>query len=209
MKGILYIPYANSSCVRGFTYDKPLSSEQYVKMETKEYNDHKNGVDTMMLTRYGNNMSYNSYNKRKFNYKKQNYEYIECDCVVLNDDGKSQSVSELINYEKEQEPFVLILNLILKKSDNKLYNENELKKISDNADIETEIKRWISDSTKVKNCKRLSDVEVMYHLPKKDFKLKLDNKVFILKDCKFLKIMSSVSYNVFAMMVSKITMVKE
>ena len=196
MKGILYIPYANSSCVKDFTYDKPLTSEQYVKMETKEYNDHKNGVDTMMATRYGNNMSYNSYNKRKFNYKKQSYEFFECDCIVLNDDGKPQTLFELVNHEKEQEPFVLILNL------------NE-KKLTDDADIETEIKKWISDSTKVKNCKRLSDVEVMYHLPKKDFKLKVDNRICVLKDCKFLKIMSSVSYNVFAMMISKITFVKE
>lgn len=84
MKGTLFIPYANSSCVRGFKYNGELTTEQYVRMETKEYNDHKHGVDTMMLTRYGNNMAYNNYDKRKFNYTKQQYEYFKCNCVVLN-----------------------------------------------------------------------------------------------------------------------------
>ena len=197
MKGTLFIPYANSSCVRGFKYNGELTTEQYVRMETKEYNDHKHGVDTMMLTRYGNNMAYNNYDKRKFNYTKQQYEYFKCNCVVLNDEGKPQSMSDLERYAKTQEQFVLILNL----------NEKEIIK---DGDIDTEIKKWISDSQKVSNCKKLSDVEVMYHLPKKDFRLRTeDKKTFILKDCKFLKIMSSVSYNVFAIIVSKIIFVNE
>ena len=194
MKGTLFIPYANSSCVRGFKYNGELTTEQYVRMETKEYNDHKHGVDTMMLTRYGNNMAYNNYDKRKFNYTKQQY---KCNCVVLNDEGRPQSMSDLERYAKTQEQFVLILNL----------NEKEIIK---DGDIDTEIKKWISDSQKVSNCKKLSDVEVMYHLPKKDFRLRTeDKKTFILKDCKFLKIMSSVSYNVFAIIVSKIIFVNE
>lgn len=197
MKGTLFIPYANSSCVRGFKYNGELTTEQYVRMETKEYNDHKHGVDTMMLTRYGNNMAYNNYDKRKFNYTKQQYEYFKCNCVVLNDEGKPQSMSDLEQYAKTQEQFVLILNL----------NEKDIIK---EGDIDTEIKKWISDSQKVSNCKKLSDVEVMYHLPKKDFRLRTDDKkTFILKDCKFLKIMSSVSYNVFAIIVSKIIFVNE
>lgn len=197
MKGTLFIPYANSSCVRGFKYNGELTTEQYVRMETKEYNDHKHGVDTMMLTRYGNNMAYNNYDKRKFNYTKQQYEYFKCNCVVLNDEGRPQSMSDLERYAKTQEQFVLILNL----------NAKELIK---DGDIDTEIKKWISDSQKVSNCKKLSDVEVMYHLPKKDFRLRTeDKKTFILKDCKFLKIMSSVSYNVFAIIVSKIIFVNE
>ena len=197
MKGTLFIPYANSSCVRGFKYNGELTTEQYVRMETKEYNDHKHGVDTMMLTRYGDNMAYNNYDKRKFNYTKQQYEYFKCNCVVLNDEGRPQSMSDLEQYAKTQEQFVLILNL----------NEKDSMK---EGDIDTEIKKWIRDSQKVSNCKKLSDVEVMYHLPKKDFRLRTDDKkTFILKDCKFLKIMSSVSYNVFAIIVSKIIFVNE
>lgn len=197
MKGTLFIPYANSSCVRGFKYNGELTTEQYVRMETKEYNEHKHGVDTMMLTRYGDNMAYNNYDKRKFNYTKQQYEYFKCNCVVLNDEGRPQSMSDLEQYAKTQEQFVLILNL----------NEKDIIK---EGDIDTEIKKWISDSQKVSNCKKLSDVEVMYHLPKKDFRLRTeDKKTFILKDCKFLKIMSSVSYNVFAIIVSKIIFVNE
>ena len=116
---------------------------------------------------------------------------------MLNDGGRPQSMSDLERYAKTQEQFVLILNL----------NEKDIIK---EGDIDTEIKKWISDSQKVSNCKKLSDVEVMYHLPKKDFRLRTDDKkTFILKDCKFLKIMSSVSYNVFAIIVSKIIFVNE
>lgn len=196
MKGVIYVPYANGNCITGFNYDKPLSAQQYIRMEKKEYDDHTEGIDTMMdrkTGRFGNNLAINFYQKRHYNYNHQDYEYHQCDCYVLNIDGKPQSFDELMHYEKTKEPFVMKLNL----SHDKLKND---------IDLETDIKMWINESNKVIKCKGLSDVEVMYHLPKKDLKLYLPEKdvAFILKDCKFLEILSSDYINSFAILVNKI-----
>lgn len=198
MKGIIYIPYANGNCVTGFKYDKPLSMREYVEMETKEYQDHYQGVDNMMFERYGENMSINHYKKRKFRYQQQIYDFHQCDCNVLDIDGKQETIQQLDKYNKTGEQFILILNL----------NEKQLK---NDADLETDLKMWFEESLKVKNCGRLSDEEVMYHLPKKDFKLKMAgiNEIAVLKDCKFLEFMSSSYHNSFAIIINKIVFVKE
>lgn len=198
MKATIYIPYANGNCVTGFKYDKPLSMQEYVAMETKEYNDHYQGVDTMMYERYGDNMSINFYKKRHFDYQQQNYDFHQCDCNVLNMDGRQETVEQLKEYSRTGEQFVLILNL----------SEKTLK---NDADLETDLKQWFEGSLKVKNCNRLSDEEVLYHLPKKDFKLKIAglNETVVLKDCKFLEFMSSSYHNSFAIIINKIVFVTE
>lgn len=198
MKATIFIPYANGNCVTGFKYDKPMSMKQYVEMETKEYNDHYQGVDTMMFERYGDNMSINIYNKRQVKCQQQSYDFHQCDCNVLNMDGRQETLEQLQQYYQTGEQFILILNL----------NEKTLKS---DADLETDLKMWFEESLKVKNCGRLSDEEVMFHLPKKDFKLKIVglNETAILKDCKFLEFMSSSYHNSFAIIINKIIFVKE
>lgn len=198
MKAIIFIPYANGSCTKGFRYDKPLSAQQFVQMETKEYNDHKDGVDMMMTTRYGDNMAINMYDKRRFKYTQQNYTYHKCNCAIMDIEGGQMSLNELKRYAETKEQFILILNL----------NEKQIK---EDPDLETDLRMWFDESNKVKNCNRLSDVEVMYHLPKKDFKLKIEegNLNAVLKDCKFLKFMSSSFINAFAIIINKIIFVKE
>ena len=198
MKAIIFIPYANGSCTKGFRYDKPLSAQQFVQMETKEYNDHKDGVDMMMTTRYGDNMAINMYDKRRFKYTQQNYAYHKCNCAIMDIEGGQMSLNELKRYAETKEQFILILNL----------NEKQIK---EDPDLETDLRMWFDESNKVKNCNRLSDVEVMYHLPKKDFKLKIEegNLNAVLKDCKFVKFMSSSFINAFAIIVNKIIFVKE
>ena len=197
MKGIISIPYANGNCVRGFKYDKPLSAQQFVQMEKKEYYDHKDGVDTMMVTRYGDNMAINTYKKRTFKYQHQNYSYHNCECAVMNIDGEPITLNELTEHAKKQDQFILILNL-------------KEKQIKGDPDLETDLKMWFDESNKVKNCGRLSDVEVMYHLPKKDFKLNVETPQInaVLKECKFIKFMSSEYINSFAIIVNKIIFVK-
>lgn len=198
MKGIIYIPYANGNCVTGFKYDKPLSMQEYVRMETQEYDDHYQGVDNMMYERYGANMSINHYQKRKFKYQRQTYDFHQCDCNILDVDGRQETIVNLERYAKTEEQFVLILNL----------NEKQLK---EDSDLETDLKMWFDESLKVKNCGRLTDEEVMYHLPKKDFKLKIPGRsdMCVLKDCKFLDFMSSAYINSFAIIINKIVFVKE
>ena len=113
-------------------------------------------------------------------------------------EGRQMSLNELKRYAETKEQFILILNL----------NEKQIK---EDPDLETDLRMWFDESNKVKNCNRLSDVEVMYHLPKKDFKLKIEegNLNAVLKDCKFLKFMSSSFINAFAIIVNKIIFVKE
>ena len=112
--------------------------------------------------------------------------------------GRPQNYDELAKYVKNQEQFILILNL----------NEKILKEESD---LETTLKLWFTDSLKVKNCTKLTDLEVMKHLPKKDFKIKIldNNSIIVLKDCKFVKFMSTSYINSFAIIVNKIVYVKE
>lgn len=184
MKGIIYVPYANGNCVTGFEYDKPLSAREYVRIETREYDDHYRGVDTMMRERYGENMSINMYKKRRFNCDKQDYAFHECDCNVFNIDGNNLSMEEIQMHLKNKDQFVLILNL----------NQKQFK---ENYDMVTDLNMWFNESIKVgnasKNGKRLSDIEVMKHLPKKDLKLKLNecNLTLLLRNCKFLKFRGS------------------
>lgn len=198
MKGIIYIPYANGNCVTGFKYDKPLSIKDYVAMETKEYQDHYQGVDDMMYERYGSNMSINRFQKRRFKYQKQIFDFHKCDCNVLDVDGRQETMQQLERYAKTEEQFVLILNL----------NEKMLK---GDADLETDLKMWFDESIKVKNCGRLTEEEVMFHLPKKDFKLQIPgvSSMAVLKDCKFLDFMSSSYINAFAIIINKIVFINE
>ena len=196
MKGIIYVPYANGSCITGFNYDKPLSAKQYIQMEKKEYDDHTEGIDVMMdrnTGRFGNNLAINFYQKRRYKYNHQEYDYHQCDCYVLDIDGKPQSFDELQHLARTGEQFVLKLNL----------NHTKLK---NDVDLETDIKMWINESNKVIKCEGLSDVEVMYHLPKKDLKLSVPDKntSFVLKDCKFLEVLSLDYINSFAILVNKI-----
>ena len=200
MKGVLYIPYGNGDAKNGFKCKRNITAEQYVKMENNEHKEFEYSVSELMYTQYGNNLAYNNYyiDKRKFNYDQQKYDFYQCPCVVLDINGKPQKYEELAEHMKKQEQFVLILNLndkILKEEDG----------------LETTLKLWFGDSLKVKKCHRLSDIEVMKHLPKKDFKLKIEaeNSMIVLKDCKFMKFMSSSSINSFAIIVNKVVFVKE
>lgn len=191
MEAKIYIPYAQGDCVKGFVYGRDISPKEYTKMEIDEYNGHKNGVDQMVQTSMGYNMAINNFKKRKINYNKQDYLFHECRCNVLNIEGDDETPSNLDRMYRNGEKFVEIIQL----------NTVDFNK---NSDMEVDLNMWIQESKKVSNCKRLSDEEVIFHLPKKDFKLFIeeDKTTAILKDCKFLKLMGS--KNSFAVMVDKI-----
>lgn len=186
-----YLPYSQGDCVRGFTYDRDISAEEYSKMELNEYNSHKNGIDQIFPTRIGYNMAINNFKKRKIDYNKQNINFHECDCRILNVDGIDETTAELDRMYRTKEKFVEIIQL-----NSKQFNEKP--------DMETDLNMWINESNKVSNCTKLSDEEVMIHLPKKDFKIYIDedktNAVF--QGCRFLKNMGG--KNCFAIMVDKI-----
>lgn len=195
MKAKIYIPYANGDCVRGFRYDKHITREQYAKMQLDEYNGHKNGIDFMVDTRFGNNMAINNFRKEKRNYTQQTYQYHECQCNILNIEGKEQTLADFDDLYRTKQKFVIIVHL--KKDD-----------VRNQPDLETDVNMWIKDSNKIKRCQRLTDEEALLHLPKKDFKIYIDEdkSTAVLKDCKLLDNMGSNTS--MAILVDKIVFVK-
>lgn len=206
MKVTLYIPFANGDAVSGFKYEgEELTPKKYVKMEEKEYYDHKDGVDYMVVTSLGNNMAYNTYHKRKVNVKNQTYSFHVCDGNIRNINGSEVSVSQLDRLWANKEQFGLYVYL----------NEKEF---LSKPDLETDLKMWIQDSQKIMNIGKLSDEEKVFHLPKKDFKIDFDNgkSHAVLKNCKFAKLLSSVvkqngepMITSFAMIIERIIFVKK
>jgi len=191
MKAKFFIPYAQGDCVRGFRYGREIKAKEYAKMELDEYNTHKRGVDQMVTTSMGCNMAINPFKKRKIDYNKQKYQFHECNCRLLNIEGQDETLSELDRMYRTKEKFVEIVQL----------NTEEY---LNNPDMETDLNMWINESKKVTGCKKLSDEEAIFYLPKKDFKIYIDEdkSTAVLKDCKFLKRMGG--KNSFAIMVDKI-----
>lgn len=182
MRCTMYIPFANGDAVNGFRYDgDELTPKKYVKMENDEYYGHREGVDHMVVSSLGNNMAYNSYQKRKINVKNQNYSFHKCDGNIRNIDGTEVTVPQLDRLWANKQQFGLYVYL-----DEKQF----LKK----PDLETDLKMWIQDSQKIMNIGTLSDEEKVFHLPKKDFKIDFDNgrNHAVLKNCKFAKLLSSI-----------------
>lgn len=182
MKVTLYIPFANGDAVKNFNYEgEELTPKKYVKMEEKEYYGHREGVDQMVVTSLGNNMSYNSFEKRKINVKNQQYSFHKCDGNIRNINGSEISVSQLDRLWANKEQFGLFIYL-------------DEKQFMLKPDLETDLKMWIQDSQKIMNIESLSETEKMFHLPKKDFKLDFDNgkSHAVLKNCKFAKLLSTI-----------------
>lgn len=196
MKATIYIPYANGDCVRGFKYDKQITAKEYVNMETTEYIEHKDGVDNMMPS-LGYNIAVNPYTKRKRKYTNQTYYYHTCPCHILSIEGQNMGLAQFDELYRNNEQFGVIVNLNL---------ETYRKK----PDMSTDLTMWFLESKKVMSCPNLDDLGVMEHLPKKDFKIHIDddNSTAILKDCKFMQMMGD-SKSSFAMIVNKIIFVKE
>ena len=182
MKVTLYIPFANGDAVNGFKYEgEELTARKYVKMEETEYYGHKDGVDQMVVTSFGNNMAYNPFQKRKVNVKNQTYAFHKCEGNVRNINGSEVNTTQLDRLWANKEQFALYVYL----------NEKEFIM---KPDLETDLKMWIKDSLKILNTTKLNEVEKMKHLPKKDFKIDFDNNKShaVLKNCKFVKLLSSI-----------------
>jgi hypothetical protein len=196
MEVTLYIPYANGDCVNGFRYDKPLSTKEYVKMETTEYESHKRGVDTMISTQLGQNIAYNNYEKRRIDVTKQSYAYHTCKCRILNVEGKDETLNEMIGLSRTKEKFVSILSL----------SPTDIRK---DADLQIDLRQWLSESCRIQDCTHITDAEKLKHLPIKDFKITIkdDNSNAILKGCKCIDLDSS-DISRFAVLVERVFFIK-
>lgn len=206
MKATIYMPFASSDPQYDFNYEgEELTPRKYIKMENDEYYLHKGGVDRMVSTSLGNNMSVNNYDKRKINVKKQSYKYHKCDGNIRFINGSDVSKEQLDWLWANKQQFGLIIYLNQKELDEKY-------------DFSVDLRTWMVDSQKLMNSDRLTEEEKIFHLPKKDFKIDFDEDKShaVLKNCKFGKLMSSakdktgkVTVSTFAIIVEKIIFLRK
>lgn len=181
MKVNIYIPYYNGDAINGFEYEgDEITPKKYVKMEETEYLTHKDGVQKMVVTSFGNNMSINPYEKRRINVKEQDSSFHFCEANIVNFTRDDLTVEELENLWLNKQQFGL--NVYLNERD---YLEN--------FEMETDIKIWISDSNKLLKLDSLTEEEKILHLPKKDFKIDFEDGKYeaVLKNCKFARLLST------------------
>lgn len=211
MKVQIFIPYANGDCSNGFSYDKPISRQEYVAQQTKEWREKREGVHTMvtnpMTERLGYNIAINPWAKVHYTYTQQTYSFHQCE-VLLYDINENELTVDSLNeiYKKNvenKEAFMLYVYL----------NPSQVKK---NVDLIADFNQWANESMKLWGLMDdpdyshiFDEAEVLKHLPRKDFKLKIedDNSTAVLRKCRFIQPMDEL-YS-FVLMVDDIRFVKE
>lgn len=211
MKVQMFIPYANGDCSNGFKYDKPITRQEFVAQQTKEWRERREGVHeqvTNPLTeRLGYNIALNPYQKRHFDYTQQTYSFHQCEAMLYDMEENEltlQSLDEIYRKNnKEGDTFMLYVYL----------NPKQMK---NNPDLVTDFNQWAHESMKLWGLMEDPDYmdafdeeEVLKHLPQKDFKIKIkeDNSTAVLKKCRFIEPMDE-QYS-FILLVDKIKFVKE
>lgn len=194
MIGTLFVPYSNGDCINGFQYEKgTISKQEYIRIMESEYEKYRDAIDETVRSSFSRNMSINPFQKQNNKYKQQTFYYNECNCNILNIKGENCVIDELITYYQTKEEFIIIL---------------DIKNLTSNPDVESDLKQWVRDSNKINNSMRLSEEEKIFNLPKKDFKVKFINEgsTAILKGCKLLEYQG---FGKFAILVKNIIFIRE
>lgn len=194
MVATLFVPYSNGDCINGFQYERgTITQKEYVRIMETEYDKYRDSIDETVRTSFSKNMSINPFQKQNNKYKQQTFYYNECRCNVLDIKGINCEIDELIRYYQTKEEFIIIL---------------DVKNLTSNPDVESDLKQWVSDSNKINNSYRLTEEEKIFNLPKKDFKLKFTNEgsTAILKECKLLEYQG---FGKFAILVKNIIFIRE
>lgn len=194
MIATLFVPYSNGDCVNGFQYEKgTISKQEYVRIMETEYEKYRDAIDETVRTSFSRNMSINPFQKQNNKYKQQTFYYNECNCNVLNIKGDNCVIDELITYYQTKDEFIIIL---------------DIKNLTSNPDVESDLKQWVRDSNKINHSVRLSEEEKIFNLPKKDFKLKFtkEGSTAILRECKLLEYQG---FGKFAILVKNIIFIRE
>lgn len=193
----LYIPYGYGDCVYGFNYDGVITEKAYIQQMIKEYNDHKHGVDEMMMTSFTRNIARNNYVKEKNQYKQQEQELGELRCYIDDSNFEPMTLERLLDYYDTNKGFVIVVRVADKRD------------LVNNPDIETDLKSWQTESVKIDRIQTMSNVEKFNSLSKKDLKMtftKESKMAAILKSCKMVNVYSNTK---FALWVDKIIFVND
>lgn len=192
----LHIPYGFGDCVNGFKYDGEITDIEYARQMIKDYNFHKIGVDDMMTTSFTRNIARNNYQKEHNKYKQQEQEFGEIKCYVDDKDFSDMKIETLLDYFEKKNNFIIIIRIHNKKT------------LTDNPDIETDLKAWQKECVKIDKIPNLDTASKFKSLSKKDLKLTFgDSKMAaILKDCKMVNVYTNMK---FALWVNRIIFVKD
>ena len=197
MRAVLYVPYSNGDARNGFKYDKEISQKDYSKLMVDYYNEHKDGIDTVFMTKgLGRNIAVNPFMKEKVKYNQQTFYYQPVEAKVFDIDGRDEKIDELIQFYKTGEQFIVIIALL------------NLSSADDSGELESDIKAWSSESNKINRTNRMTEDEKLKSLSKKSLKLRFkDSKSSaILKNCKMVEVFSR---NKFAFLVESIDFIQE
>lgn len=196
MIATLHIPYGFGDCVNGFKYDGVITDIEYVRRMTKEYDDHKYGIDEMMRTRSGRNMAINPFQKENNKYTQQKQSFGELTVYVDDKTFNGMKMETLLRHFENDESFVTVI---------RLHNVKELKY---NEDLQTDLKSWQTETLKIDRLPDLDNVTKFKSMSKKDLKLTFDGTEMaaILKDCKMVNVYSNTK---FALWVGKIIFIND
>ena len=170
----LLVPYSNGDAIKGFQYEGgDITEQQYSRMMVETYNKYKNGVWDTYIERAGMNMAINNYEKEIVHYAQQQYYFDETKVDIFNAGYGEITIDELIRYYQNRNPFILIIDMY---------------KMSENPDLETDMKSWLRECVKIKNNPHFSDAEKIQYSSKKNLKIKFDDakSQAILQNCKMM-----------------------
>ena len=170
----LLVPYSNGDAVKGFKYEGgDITEQQYSRLMVDTYNKYKNGVWDTYIERAGMNMAINNYEKEIVHYAQQQYYFDETKVDIFNAAGGDITIDELISYYQSRNPFILIVDMY---------------KMSENPDLETDMKSWLRECVKIKSNPHFSDAEKIQYSSKKNLKIKFDDakSQAILQNCKMM-----------------------
>ena len=198
MRAVLYVPYSNGDCRNGFKYDKVIDQKSYAKAMVDSYNQHKDGVDFMVMNNngIGMNIARNPFRKERVSYNQQTFYYQPVEAKVFDIDGKDESIDELLQFYKTGEQFIVIVALL------------NLSSADESGELESDVKSWISETVKINRSNKMDEDEKLKSLSKKSLKLRFkdSNHSAILRNCKMVEVYSR---NKFALLVEKIDFIKE
>jgi hypothetical protein len=170
----MMVPYSNGDAEKGFKYDgAEITQQQYSRMMIDTFNKYKNGVWDTYVEQFGNNMAINNYEKEIVHYAQQQYYFDETKVDIFNAVGGEITIDELIAYYQNRNPFILIVDMY---------------RMSENPDLETDMKSWLRECVKIKNNPHFSDAEKIQYSSKKNLKIKFDDakSQAILQNCKMM-----------------------
>lgn len=186
----LYIPTIKIK--ENFDYNKNIDDRTYINMLNKNYAESYNDIDNYMTTGdKGQQNKYTYYTTIGNKKGDEIYEYNKTEASIKDMNGNDLLNETVNSYLSNGDMFVIIVNI----------NPDTI-----NEDTESELIFWIKESMKINNSPKINDDKKISILPKRDLKIKINNIIATLLDCKIIDVYSNPNngkFN-FAILIKKI-----